>query len=132
MDPLDYGTIVREKYNSYTIQNEKGLIIIEKFDGYNEVEFIRNEKTVVKFIDKFISENSFERQIGSKKYLFENRTQVLFTQEMKTKFITKLTPVKTITNNQICMDIETYMEGDTLVPFLICYYDGINIYSFGL
>jgi len=132
MDPLDYGTIVREKYNSYTIQNEKGLIIIEKFDGYNEVEFIRNEKTVVKFIDKFISENSFERQIGSKKYLFENRTQVLFSQEMKTKFITKLTPVKTITNNQICMDIETYMEGDTLVPFLICYYDGINIYSFGL
>jgi len=30
------------------------------------------------------------------------------------------------------MDIETYMEGDTLVPFLICYYDGINSYVYGL
>ena len=133
MNPLDYGTILWENDNKYTIQNEEGLIIkFNKFEGFNEIEFFRNRKLIVKFTDKFISENSFERRIGSKIYLFENRTQVLFKQELETKFISKLTPVKSITQNIICMDIETYMDGDTMIPFLICYYDGINSYYFGL
>jgi hypothetical protein len=108
------------------------IINLVKFEDHNEVEFFKNGKSITKFTDKFISENSFERQVGTKKYLFVNKVQELFTQEKKTKFISKLTPAKTITNNQICMDIETYMDGDTLIPYLICYYDGKTSYSFGL
>ena len=120
MNPLDYGTILWENNNKYTIQNEEGLIInFNRFEGYNEIEFFRNRKSIVKFTDKFISENSFERRIGSKIYLFENKNQVLFKEELKSKFITKLSPIKSITQNIITMDIETYVEGDTLSNMLL-------------
>lgn len=28
------------------------------------------------------------------------------------------------------MNIETYMEGDSMIPFLIYYYDGVNSFYF--
>jgi hypothetical protein len=132
MNPLDYGTVIVQNDNNYIIQNNTLTINLNKFDESNEVEFFRNGISITKFIDKIISVNSFERQIGSKKYIFENNEQILFTQEMKTKFIKKLTPSKTVTNNQICMDIETYTDETSLIPYLICYYDGENVFYFGL
>jgi hypothetical protein len=56
--------------------------------------------------------------------------EVLFTSEMKTKFISKIEKNKILVNKFICLDIETYIDGDTLVPYLVCFYDGINSYSY--
>lgn len=49
-------------------------------------------------------------------------------------FIVSITPktLAIITQNIICMNIETYMDGETMIPYLICYYDGINSYYYGL
>jgi hypothetical protein len=122
MNPLDYGTIVREKYNTYTIQNEKGLIInFIKFDGYNE--------------DILINGNKFMRIIDNKKFWFENKQQVLFTSEIKSKFISKTQKAKKLVNNFITLDIETFIHENILnilIPYLICFYDGRKASSFFL
>jgi hypothetical protein len=137
MIPLDFGTLISEiktdNYSVYILQTENNLLVkITKYESHNEVEFFREGKSIVKFIDKIISENSLERQIGTKKYLFVNKVQQLFTQKLKTKYISKLAPSISVGKKQICMDIETYMDGDTLVPFLICFYDGEKAFYFGL
>jgi hypothetical protein len=51
---------------------------------------------------------------------------------MKTKFISKSVKTKNLTNNFIILDIETFVQDNTLIPYLICFYDGKNTYSFGL
>jgi hypothetical protein len=132
MNPLDFGIILWQNENNYSIFNNGMIINLVKFDNHNEVEFFKNGKSITKFTDKFISENTFERQVRTKKYLFVNKVQELFTQEMKTKYISKLAPSISVGEKQICMDIETYMDGDTLVPFLICFYDGEKAFYFGL
>nr|UEP17200.1 hypothetical protein [Russula sp.] len=72
------------------------------------------------------------RIIENKKFYFENGEQILFTKEMKTKFIEKTQKSKDMVNNILTLDIETYIDGNTLIPFLICFYDGKKSYSFGL
>ena len=39
---------------------------------------------------------------------------------------------KIITNKFLVLDIETFVQNNTLIPYLICFYDGKNTYSFGL
>ena len=51
---------------------------------------------------------------------------------MKTKFIEKTKKSENLINNFLTLDIETFVENNTLIPFLICFYDGKKSYSFGL
>jgi hypothetical protein len=51
---------------------------------------------------------------------------------MKTKFIAKTSKSKNSVNNFLTLDIETFVHDNTLIPFLICFYDGKRSYSFGL
>lgn len=137
MEPKDYGRlIIINKIDlgvNYILQNEKGETInFRKFDNYNEIEFFKSGISLIKFTDVFISKSIFLRNIYNKKFWFKNGTQILSTSEIKTKFITKKTKIKNIVNKFITLDIETFVSNNTLVPYLICFYDGKNIYSFGL
>jgi hypothetical protein len=137
MNPMDYGRlIIQNKIESginYIIQNNKGLTInFNKFENYNEVEFFKAGISLIKFTDFLIDKSKFFRKIENNKYYFENRVQILFTSEIKTKFITKLAKSKNLINNFITLDIETFVHNNILIPYLICFYDGKNTYSFGL
>jgi hypothetical protein len=137
MNPLDYGRLIfQNKIDSginYIIKNDKGeTITFNKFDLYNEVEFFKSGISLVKFKDVFINENKFMRIIDNKKYYFENNKEILFLSEIKTKFISKTVKSKNLTNNFIVLDIETFVHENTLIPYLICFYDGKTTYSFGL
>jgi len=137
MNPIDYGRlIIQNKIESginYIIQNEKDQTInFKKFEKYNEVEFFKNGILIIKFTDILINKSKFMRKIDNKNYFFENGSQILFTSEIKTKFITKTNKSKNLVNNFITLDIETFVHENSLIPYLICYYDGKNIYSFGL
>jgi hypothetical protein len=79
-----------------------------------------------------INNSNFIRKIDNKQYYFENGSQVLFTSEIKTKFISKTNKAKKLVNNFITLDIETFVQDNTLIPYLICFYDGKTTYSFGL
>jgi hypothetical protein len=134
MNPLDFGRLIIKKDNYYILQNDHNQTInLTKLEGYNEVEFFKNGISLNKFTDEFISEKRFVRILDNKKYYFENGNQILFTKEIKTKFISKTKKTKNLVNNYITLDIETFVDNNnTLVPYLICFYDGKNVYSFGL
>jgi len=51
------------------------------------------------------SENKFVRIIDNKKFYFENNKQVLFTKEIKTKFISNINKSKNLLNNFITLDM---------------------------
>ena len=133
MNPLDFWRLIFKKDNDYILQNDHNQTInLSKLEGCNEVEFFKNGISIIKFTDEFISEKRFIRILDNKKYFFENGKQILFTKEIKTKFISKTKKSKKIINNFLTLDIETYVNENSLVPYLICYFDGRNSYSFGL
>ena len=132
--PSDYGKIIKiiDK-NIFVIQNIKGQIIFYyKFVGYNEIEYFKDNKSLIKFRDVITSDNSFTRTFDNKNFYFKNNQQVLFTKKIKSKFISKTKTSKNIINNFITLDIETFINENSLYPYLISFYDGKNSYSFGL
>jgi DNA polymerase type B, organellar and viral len=138
LNPIDFGilskTIDIENGQLFILQNNKGeTVMFSKFNNYNEIEYLKNGISLIRFKDEIISENKFVRIIDNKKYYFENNQQILFTKEMKTKFISKTVKTKNLNNNFITLDIETYVNnGNILVPFCISIYDGKNVTSFYL
>jgi hypothetical protein len=137
INPMDYGRIV-DKYKledgiAYILQNEKEqTITFKKFDNYNQVEFFKSGISLVKFLDIFLNKNKFIREIDNKSFTFLFGKEVLFQNKMKTKFIDKTKISKNLINNFLTLDIETFVENNTLIPFLIWFYDGKRSYSFGL
>jgi hypothetical protein len=138
MNPKDFGTIIStskiENGILYVIQDSKGnTITFSKFDNYNEVVFTKNRISLIKFRDELISENKFVRIIENKKYYFENNQQILFTKEIKTKFIQPISKSANTINKFITLDIETFVDSDNnITPYLISYYDGKFNYSFSI
>jgi hypothetical protein len=94
VNPVDFGrlssTINIENGKIFVMQNKKGeTIMFSKFDDYNEVEYLKDGISLIKFKDEIINESKFVRIIENKKYYFEDNKQVLFTKEMKNDFISK-------------------------------------------
>jgi len=109
----------------FVVQNSKGqIVMISKFEEYNEVEYFKNGKSLLKFRDEIISNNKFNRIIDSKKYYFENNQQVLFTKDIKSKFISKISKSKNLVNKFLTLDIETYIKDNILIPYCISIFDG--------
>jgi hypothetical protein len=136
-NPLDYGILINKidmkDSVAYFLHNEKGLTIsIRTSIDHNLIEFFKSGTILLKFRDDIISENKFVRIIDDKNFYFENNKEILFSKEIKTKFISKTKNVKTLTNNFITIDIETIINNGLLTPYLIAFYDGKNLSSFYL
>lgn len=137
LNPADFGIISKiidiPEGKLFIVTNDKGqIIMINKFKNYNEVEYLLNEKSIIKFKDEIISENKFIRIIDNKNFYFEDNKQILFTKEMKTKFIQKTNKSKNLVNNFITLDIETFIKDNILTPYCISIYDGKTIKNFYL
>jgi len=137
LTPTDFGIISKiidiPNGKLFIITNDKGqIIMINKYSNYNEVEYLINGKSVIKFRDEFISVNKFMRIIDNKKYYFEDNQQILFTKEVKTDFIKQTKKAKDLVNNFITLDIETYVKDNILTPYCVSIYDGKNINNFYL
>jgi hypothetical protein len=135
MNPIDYGRIIIQNPLSlgvnYIIQNDNGLTInFNNFEKFNEVEFFKNGISLIKFTDNFINKSRFIREIDNKKFLFENGKEILFTNKLKTKFISKISKDKILISKFLTLDIETYTKNGILIPYLISFYDGQKPYSF--
>ncbi|TLX82068.1 MAG: hypothetical protein E6L00_04765 [Thaumarchaeota archaeon] len=129
INPIDFGKFVKqipiENGKIFVVQNSKGqIVMISKFEEYNEVEYFKNGKSLLKFRDEIISNNKFNRIIDSKKYYFENNQQVLFTKDIKSKFISKISKSKNLVNKFLTLDIETYIKDNILIPYCISIFDG--------
>jgi hypothetical protein len=135
MNSMDYGRIV-DKYEiengiAYILHNEnEQTITFKKFETFNQVEFFKSGISVVKFKDIFINKNKFIREIDNKSFTFLFGKEILFQNKMKTKFIEKTRKTKNLINNFITLDIETFVQNNTLIPYIICFYDGKRSYAY--
>lgn len=88
MDPLQYGKLIRQQENVFTIQiNDTNIAIIIQHGNKNEVEIYRKGLLVYKYTDVFTSENGFIREIGNKKFHITDNEIRLLTVEKPVKFM---------------------------------------------
>jgi|ERR1700747_1594325 len=121
MNPLEFGKLankIESEYKTiYIVHNDKGqTITVIEFKDYNEIKISKLGNTLLTFKD-IKSDSGFIRIIDNKKFYFENSDQVLFTKDIKTKFIFKIIKSKNLINNFITIDIETYMVDGLLTPY---------------
>jgi DNA polymerase family B len=134
-NPLDFGKVLTktklDNETLYILQNKENLIIkILNSENQNTIEIFKEGNQIIKFEDLKLSESRFVRILDNKKYYFENNQQILFSKEIKSKFISKLSKSNKLINNFITLDIETFIKNNVLIPFCISIYDGNRAYSY--
>jgi hypothetical protein len=134
-NPLDFGKVLTitklDIETLYILQAEDYLIIkILNSENQNSIEIFKKGDLLIKFTDIKLNNSRFVRIIDNKKYYFENNQEIIFTREIKSKFISKLSKSNKLINNFITLDIETFIKNNVLIPYCISIYDGKRSYSY--
>jgi hypothetical protein len=137
MVPEEYGLIISEANNLYTIITESHATIIltvskEGEFTVNNIKYFKGKRLLFTWIDTILSfeESKFIRKIGKSVLHYENKNLILSTRVKKTKaMIVKKLVNKKLVNNFITMDLETVTINNNLVPYLISYYNGSSTKS---
>ena len=141
-NPLDYGKVLRQTVTntgySYTIyKNNKTTCIIDQVitdipggEKYNLVDYIIDGVSMFTWKDTWISDVSFTRELGKSIYTVINNQIVLQQIVKPSRPIKPIKKESTINNKIITMDIETLLLDNSHVPYLLCWFDGINKFSY--
>jgi hypothetical protein len=133
INPLEYGKLIDKVENKYTVQiSSTNLVIITKFDDFNEVKFFKEGNFIYEYKDHKINESTFIRSLNNKKFTFKDGELILLTIDKSATFISTLKQLKTLNNKIITFDIETYIKNDIMIPYLIKWYDGEIEHSYFL
>jgi hypothetical protein len=131
--PQDYGTVISQKENRFTIAiDKKTFIILEQFDNYNLIEYYKNGKLLYEWKDIYLNENTFTRELGKNIYTFEDNVLILQQVNKPVKFIKKIKTSGSPNHKIITMDLETVLIDNVQTPYLLCWYDGENKKSYFL
>jgi hypothetical protein len=127
MNPLEYGKLIEQVDNKFTVQvNKTDIAIIRQFENKNEVKFFREGDLFYEYKDNKIDDNTFVRSLENKKFTFKNNELVLTEINKYVKFIETLKSLVKINNKIITFDIETYVKDGIMIPFIVCWYNGEN------
>ena len=125
MNPLEYGLLIEQTGNKFTIQvNKTDVAIINQDALENHVKFFKEGVLTYEYRDFKLSHNSFVRTLENKKFTFINNKIVLLTVDKKVNFIKNLLPLSQLNNKIITMDIETFIKDGIHIPYCISWYDG--------
>ena len=142
MLPKDYGVILSQIGNTYTISVNRGkskaiiILTVKKIKGQtiNHIRYIKNNNLLFSWTDTLISldEKKFIRNIGKSILHFENGELSLFTSIKKSK---PMAPKVLKKNNKlnskfITMDLETLNINNILIPYLLCWYNNGKTHSY--
>jgi hypothetical protein len=120
MNPLEYGELLEQDDNKFTVQvNKTNVVIIRKYEQFNEVKFFKEGKIAYIYKDHKIDENTFIRSIENKKYTFKNKNVILLVIDKSVNFIKSLILNNKLNNKFITFDIETYVKDGIMIPFVI-------------
>ena len=130
--PSDYGRVISEENNKYTIINNKIVIIMQVFGLINRIKYYKDGILIISWNDKIVNdkENYIIREIGKSCYHFKNNKLILKKIIKPTSPIKKVRKELKLTNKFITMDLETININGKLYPYLLCWYDGINTKSY--
>ena len=131
--PEEYGLVLSEIDNHYTIITESNatiLLIHDKENMVNNIKYFKDKKLLFTWTDTIISliDRKFIRKIGKSILHYENGELSLYSIIKKTKPI-KVNKFNNIPHSKlnykfITMDLETLTINNTLVPYLLCWFDG--------
>jgi hypothetical protein len=125
MNPLEYGKLIEQFENKYTIQvNKTDIALITQDALFNLVKFYKEGDLIYEYKDYKLSHNSFIRSLGNRKFTFIDNKLVLLSIDKSVKFIKNLLAQSKLTNKIITMDIETYIKDGVHVPYTISWTDG--------
>nr|YP_009487300.1 hypothetical protein [Russula lepida]AWB36202.1 hypothetical protein [Russula lepida] len=125
MNPLEYGRLIEQTENKFTIQVNKTDIAIIIQDGLNNhIKYFKEGHLTYQYRDFKLSHNKFIRVLNNKNFTFIDNKLVLLTIEKKVNFIKNLLPQSKLTNKIITMDIETFIKDGVHIPYCISWYDG--------
>jgi len=131
MNPLNYGKLIKENGNEFIVQiNRTNLVIINKYDSYNDVKLYKEGDLIYQYRDFKIDDNTFVRTLANKKFTFKDNKLVLLTIDKSVKFIDSLLVSSRVSNKIITMDIETFIKDGVHIPYVISWNDGIKIKSY--
>jgi hypothetical protein len=141
MDPLKYGKLIShfKLNNTYILQlGEVNQAVVKQTNNENHVDIFKKGEVILSYVDRWLSNDRFERIIGKNNYLFIKHNDefrlTLVKVHKSAKNINNLKPQKPLSKNKIAtMDFETYKNLDgKLVPYLVCWYDGVVSKSYFL
>jgi len=134
MNPSDYGTILIDNYTQingesvhrYIVESGTRSYIID-INSDNTVNNVRIQGAAdLSWVDTYISEGLFMRNIGKSIIYFMGGERVLRKKMLSAKPFRKVSTDTTLNNNFITMDIETIKVNNKLTPYLICAYNGTD------
>jgi hypothetical protein len=136
MLPKEYGLILSNVNDVYTILTDNNAIIIltinkEGDSTVNHIKYFKDKKLLFIWTDTITSlvNKEFTRRIGKSILNYENNELVLYSVVKKTRPIIKKEINKDSLKkleNFITMDLETVNINGTLIPYLLCWYDGVR------
>jgi len=89
-------------------------------------------KLILKVEDVNASSGSFTRKLNSSEYFISNNKIKLKMSTYKTDVLRPIKKDKKLVNKFITLDIETMLIDGEHTPYCICFYDGVEKYSFYL
>lgn len=138
MDITQWGDA--QFYNDYSKaivykKKSKGEYHISLFKNYSIIELIVENKIIIRFKDSILDINdlsSFQREIKNQTYLFDKGKIILKKIVRETNFISKINQSVSLSDKILTMDLETRNIKGKLIPYCVCIYDGVNLFSFYL
>jgi len=131
LNALDYGTLIGVFGDTTIVSFKKHYnLTIQSEDNKNHIKFFKNGVMIYEWTDHIKEDNSLMREIGKTTFLWKEG-EILWTKVLKTtKPIKKKRISSGLKENFITMDLETISKidpsraGSTLIPYLLCWYDG--------
>jgi len=136
MVPEDYGKILSKIDNNYTILVNRGhhnaiiALIVKKTSSQtvNHIRYIKNNKLLFNWTDTIVSlqDKNFIREIGKSIIHYKDGEISLFARIKPTRPMVakKLPKITRLGRKFIVMDLETITFNNTLIPYLLCWFDG--------
>lgn len=132
-----WGTIIREENNYIMIAKRWSHLTyhIYKYDDRNEIIIKKDDKELLNFIDRKITNNTnydLIRTFKNQEFHFNKGKLVVKEQLIKTSLMKSKKVIKKNHNNFITCDIETTEVNNKLMPVCFSIYDGFKCKSFYL
>lgn len=87
MDPLDYGKLIEQNGNKFTIQvNKTNIALITQNNLTNYVKLYKEGDLAYEYKDHKINDSTFYRSLQNKKFTFRDNKLVLLTIDKTVNF----------------------------------------------
>lgn len=87
MNPLNYGKVIEQIDNKFTIQiNKTNIALITQYDLYNHVKFYKEGDLIYEYNDHKIDDSTFIRSLQNKKFTFKDNQLVILTIDKSVNF----------------------------------------------